>query len=355
MTNFADFIGVNTHLDFNWTAYKNVPLVIQCLQFLGVKHVRDSANNPANVTAGLWKQVADATGVKFNAYIGSGSPQVMTDGLKLIQSLAPQGILESIEGGNEEDNSYAVANGNTALKAATFQRNVFIAGRNLKLPVINISFGAGWDKPTGDYGTVGDLSNYCDYANAHTYPGVSGDPVKTVDFVNGLTQLAAKKPVITTEIGWYTGTMPGGVTEQEQADKLVAAFMECQKTGNFRAYVYELLDQNTGDSNPENNFGLFHSDGTPKPAAAAIRNLILSGGTVSAPVPAPVIAAPIINADGSITDPYAATASGKMTLNLSVAGTLSEINGLLSQWKGGMTVDIWNQAGKNATRTIVRG
>ena len=41
------------------------------------------------------------------------------------------------------------------------------------LPAINMSFGANWTAANnweGDYGAVGDLSTYADYANAHTYP-----------------------------------------------------------------------------------------------------------------------------------------------------------------------------------------
>ena len=46
-------------------------------------------------------------------------------------------------------------------------------GQQLGLPVINMSFGAGWTAANdwhGDYGKVGDLSAYANYANAHTYP-----------------------------------------------------------------------------------------------------------------------------------------------------------------------------------------
>ena len=89
-------------------------------------------------------------------------------------------------------------------------RGVYQLGHSLGLPVINISFGSGWTSENnwqGDYGTVGDLSKYADYANAHTYPVY--DPIHpqtpgdTINRLNGLAKLAVtSRPVITTEIGW---------------------------------------------------------------------------------------------------------------------------------------------------------
>ncbi len=331
--------GINTHLDFTWTAYSNIQTVINCLKYLGVQHVRDSANSSNSVN--LWQQVAKATGVKFNAYIGEGSQQLAVDGLARLPSFI--GLLESIEGINEADDPYSISQGNNLAFAATFQQQVYAMAKNLVLPAINISFGAGWNKPTGDYGTVGDLTAYCDYANAHTYPGPLSDPAVTVDQVNRWTQFAAKRPVMTTELGWYTGTMSGSVTEQQQADKLIAALAECTKT-NAGVYAYELLDQKTGDANPENNFGLFHSDGTPKAAANAYRDFLKNI--------TPAVDTPIIQPNGVIIDPWAASHAGAMTLNLGVSGTLAQLNNVMKACSGlKISAQVFNQAGKAATMT----
>src|SRR4051812_27063227 len=107
---FTNSIGVNTHIDFTWTSYGNLNVVTNSLNYLGVDFVRDSANNASDIGAnGLWQKVANATGVKFDAYIGMGSAAMMQTGLQYIQQLAPQGLLASIEGGNEEDNTYAAS------------------------------------------------------------------------------------------------------------------------------------------------------------------------------------------------------------------------------------------------------
>src|SRR5262249_45086882 len=139
---FINSIGVNTHIDFNWTSYKNIQLVENAINYIGVKSLRDSANNPADLGAnGLWAQVAHATGAKFDAYLGSGSASGMSGGLENIKKLAALGILNYIEGGNEEDNAYAVSQGNSIAYSANFQQQVYAVGHQYGLPVINMSFG----------------------------------------------------------------------------------------------------------------------------------------------------------------------------------------------------------------------
>ena len=92
------------------------------------------------------------------------------------------------------------------LRWAQFQQQVYATGHSLGLPVINMSAGAGWTAANnwqGDYGAVGDLSAYADFANAHTYPNAGQGTDWSMQRLNGLAHLAAaSRPVITTEIGW---------------------------------------------------------------------------------------------------------------------------------------------------------
>jgi hypothetical protein len=175
--NFINSIGINTHLDF--TAYSSqLSTVIADLQYIGVKNIRDSANSAADLgTTGSWQQVANATGAKFDAYLGEGSVATMQSGLANAVTLAKQGILNFIEGGNEEDQSYATSLGNSLAKTAAYQQTVYTTAHALGISVINMSFGTGWGtSSTGDYGTVGNLASYANYANAHTYFGTGNTP-----------------------------------------------------------------------------------------------------------------------------------------------------------------------------------
>src|SRR5579872_2486589 len=197
-TRVADFtgtLGINTHIDFAAYGYQNLSIVESAINYLGLKNLRDSPESASDVGPnGSWQQVATATGAKFDAYIPEGSLANMQASLSLMPQLAGQGILNSIEGGNEEDDSYPASLGNTLAITANFQKNnVWSMGQQLNLPVINMSFGAGWTADNGwigDYASVGDLTSYATYGNAHTYPTPGQTPDSAIQRLNGLAQLA---------------------------------------------------------------------------------------------------------------------------------------------------------------------
>src|SRR6185437_11117005 len=140
---------INTHIDFSWTAYGNTSEVIAALNYLGIENVRDSAGSSGDLS--LWQQVAQATGVKFDAFIGETSPAGYSAQLSLMQQLAGLGLLNAIEGGNEADDAYPASLGTTTTFAAQFQQQVWALGQSLGLPVIQTSFGF-----INDYGSTGN-------------------------------------------------------------------------------------------------------------------------------------------------------------------------------------------------------
>ena len=204
---FLGTMGINTHIG-DAGAYSDTSMVEQNLQYLGVGIVRDSATSASEIA--VWQQVSQATGVKFDFYMPEGAPAWDQDALALVPQMAADGILHSIEGGNEEDNFYAQANGNSLSWTAQFQQQVYAMGQQEGLPVINMSFGSGWTSANnweGDYPDVGNLSAYTNYANAHTYPNVGQTPGSAIQQLNGDAALAASSdPVITTEMGWQTSS-----------------------------------------------------------------------------------------------------------------------------------------------------
>jgi hypothetical protein len=263
---FINTLGINTHIDFAAYGYQNLATVESAIEYLGVINIRDSAQNASDATA--WQQVSLATGAKFDDFIAQTSPAGMTTDLSFVQQLAQEGILNYLEGGDEEDDAYPASLGNTLPITAQFQQQVYATGHSFGLPVINMSFGSGWTAANnwqGDYGAVGDLSAYADYANAHTYP-VSGQlPGDTINRLNGLANLAAaSRPVMTTEIGWNETQ---GFTQTQIADYVLDAALDGIKYGDVKTYFYALFDDGSG------NFGLMNQDGTPKPAGTALHDL----------------------------------------------------------------------------------
>jgi hypothetical protein len=325
--NFINSIGVNTHIDFTNSSYAKLNLVETAINYLGVKNLRDSPESTADVGAsGLWQQVANATGAKFDAYIAEGSVAGMTTDLTYIKTLAGQGILNFIEGGNEEDQPYATSLGNSLAAAAAFQKQLYTVGHQLGLKVINMSFGTGWaTSTTGDYGKVGNLAAYTDYANAHVYAGTGNTPESALSALDADANLAASgKPVINSELGWYsTGstTDPSSVSVQVQAKYVLDGLLDAYKAGDPQTYLYELLDEQSNSTNSEANFGLFYANGTAKPAATAIHDLTTL-----------------------LADNGASASFKPGSLGYSLTGTLSTDNSLLLEKSdGSFWLSIWNE------------
>ena len=317
---FVNSLGINTHIDFGQYGYQNLATTEAAINYLGVKNIRDSA--AVATDAQTWLQVAQATGAKFDDFIGEGSPATMQSDYGFIAQLASEGILNSIEGGNEEDNSYAVNVGNNMYIAAQFQQQVCALGQQLGLPVINMSFGSGWTAANnwqGDYGAVGDLSAYANYANAHTYPGPGATPDSTIQTLNNDAHLAAaSRPVITTEMGWDGNTFSQGAIAQY----VVQAALDGMKDGDVKLYYYALFNDGSG------NYGLMNSDGTPTPAGTALHDLTTL-----------------------LADSGAGFTPG--SLNYTLGGTQSGDNTLLMQKSNGSDwLALWNESAGTHTVTL---
>jgi hypothetical protein len=258
-------LGINTHLDFDAYGYQTLATVESNIEYLGVKIIRDSAETATD--AQTWLQVAQATGAKFDDYIAEASPAGMATDLGYITQLAQEGVLASVEGGDEEDDSYPASLGNTLPITAQFQQQVYALGHQLGLPVINMSFGAGWTAANdweGDYGAVGSLAAYATDANAHTYPNAGQLPDDAIQQINALAEMAdAGQPVFTTEIGWSTSVF----SEAAIAKYVLDAAMDGIKDGDTGMYFYGLYDDGSG------NWGMFNANGTPRPAAIALHDL----------------------------------------------------------------------------------
>jgi len=259
-------LGVNTHLDFGGS-YANLSTVEASIKYLGTHNLRDSFQNSGDLA--IWQAVAAATGAKFDDYIGETSQSGMATDLSYVSQAAKAGLLNFVEGGNEEDDSYPASLGNTIAATAAFQQQVYAAAQSLGLPTINMSFGSGWTAANnwhGDYDKVGDLSPYATYGNAHTYPVYpNGAPDGAIQQLNSDALLAASsRPVITTEIGWDENQ---GYTQANVAKYVLDASLDGMKDGNPKTYFYALFDDGSG------KFGLMNADGSPKPAGTALHNL----------------------------------------------------------------------------------
>ncbi|MBR0868774.1 RHS repeat protein [Bradyrhizobium tropiciagri] len=281
---FINSIGVNTHAGFAWGGYNNLAMMTDDLKYLGVTHLRDAmATSPqaAPVVAGL-----AAAGYTFDFIVSSALPSSGSAGLQaylasLEKFLASNpGSITAIEGLNEANHQPFSYNGSSSLKAAAaFQSALYQAvkadGSLASIPVYNLSLA--YNDPQG-YKQLGDMSSSTDYTNAHAYVSTGTNPEDSLAATLAAVQSAAAgKPVVITETGYTTqaDTKFLGVDQTVQAKSILNTLVDAYKAGVSSTYLYELFDRNSAasDTNPENNYGLFNSDGTPKLAATAIHNL----------------------------------------------------------------------------------
>jgi serralysin len=319
---FVQSIGINTHIDFSWSAYANLAAVQSALAYLGVQNVRDAIDSPSDLAefAGLNQDL----GVKFDFFIAPGDVGMPW---QLQQIESDPSIVRFVEGANESDNWPQTYDGLSGLAATTAEQAALYASARSELPgvpVIAPSFG---DLPS--YAAAGDLSAYANAGNAHIYFG-SGNNPGDQNWIQTITQTAAQdapgQPVMTTETGYYTSTDssdPNGVDPIVQAKYLLDDVMDQFKDGVSMDYLYELVDEGSDPSNPEDNFGLFTDNWTAKPAAVAIHDLMLLMGNQAA--------------GGNAVAPG--------TLSYSLTGIPSTTNSLLFEKSDGTFVlSIWNDA-----------
>lgn len=201
---FVDRIGVNIHLHYHDTIYGDFAKVKSALLELGVRHVRDG------LVDSQWPPYYDrnrelaAAGIRCTFITGLPVERLAEVAGRVKDSL------EAFEGPNEVNlNKWSVEG------ARNYQRQLWDAvkaGPFAATPVVALSVtDFTWAEQ------LGDLGAWCDFGNAHPYPGgwcpENGNAWMRADIASGLETARANcgaKPVIVTETGYNNKTSPGG-------------------------------------------------------------------------------------------------------------------------------------------------
>ncbi|HTM80358.1 hypothetical protein [Asticcacaulis sp.] len=268
-------VGVNTHIRYTDGAYRRIADVIRALDYLDIRHVRDSVprvalGRPLPLAEYIWLNKA---GVRFNLIIGGGvyHPADPIIGLEKLEAARP-GAIESIEGFNEVNNEPVTYNGDTSLEAALAAHAATVSLLRTHptlghIPILDLT---GNDIPN----TLGDRG---DYHNTHVYAQNGNQPGGWMGKKN---LWADGKPWVITEFGYASNPQSGwlviGVGEAEQAKGILNGILDAAQYGVSRIYLYELLDEKPDPEGKSNwlHLGLFTVDSQPKPAAKALRNLL---------------------------------------------------------------------------------
>ena len=272
---FLDTLGVNTHV--NSAPYDDTARIVAALNYIGFDNIRQSSPIDQGSLDGI--TALGAAGERIDLIINGGGPVDLSGAMQNVYRLAP--YLNAVENVNEAaiyPIRYAGLGGVDA--AVALQKDLYAAVR--ADPALNnvpvYSFTIGGADPSA-YPSIGDISNDTDYVNIHAYPPDGLRPIFVIHaaIAGGRTD-APSKPVVLTETGFYTltdGVGWGGVPESVQASYLLDEVLDEAVAGVARTYLYDLLDDgpDPAGTNQEAHFGLFHDDGSPKPAATAFHNL----------------------------------------------------------------------------------
>jgi hypothetical protein len=271
---FSQALGVNTHTSYTATPYTRLDINAS-LAYLGVSHIRDG------LVPDRPDQVARLQGVNASKdlIIGGhrdhpewGSWMTMhgrspAEGVAVAQTI-PGTIM--VEGLNEPDlwNGCCRLDPEEISLTAAHQRDLFAAGRSpFRVLAPSIAFTGTGVETTNLWSPNVEGSNTHPYAKParETVAHAAAEYAKAKSFTASVSE--AQRYVYATEYGWRGGT-PGGdvVSEQQAADRLASGLLELLKQGYYRVYIYELYEIGAG-------WGVFRADGTPKPAANAVRAL----------------------------------------------------------------------------------
>ena len=288
---FISSLGVNTHLNYNTSAYQNVAAVENAMRYLGLNTLRDLGGQS-------WTSVYDkvaSDGFRFD-FIAPGqgatllSPTALTSWLSTFQANHP-GSIASIEGLNEINFWTVSYNGQSGIPAGIrYQTDLYHALKATPslAGIPDINFSLGYDNQAA-FTAIGQLPGISDRGVAHIYIPWGAQP--SVSFFNQLSwaqSVTPGEPMSVTETGYNTlvGTALG-VDEPTQAKMILNLVFDAAKAGVASTFLYELVDD-TAFSGNEAHWGLYHSDWTPKPAATALHNLttILTTNDGAAPLSA---------------------------------------------------------------------
>jgi hypothetical protein len=298
--NFVDTIGVNTHITYTQSNYANFSAVLQALQELGVRHIRDGyqptsawgttypGKSPYYVDHRALANAGIHTNYLVNCFVNGALPSASD----IVAFAKLVGDMDAIEAANEpDDNSGCIQSG-----ATIWQTNVaaqigvlHTAASTLKVPLYGPSM-----VYAGTAGEIGNQSANVTHCNVHFYSGgrqpeinnwgpAHGDPngygyagiqwwidQETLAALNGYAQ---GRPCVITETGFFAfpaTSTPYQVTEAVEAIYFPRTLMAAYAWGIRRTYVFELMEY-AGDPL---GYGLMRSDNSPKPAFMAVKNLI---------------------------------------------------------------------------------
>jgi len=270
---FVDSVGVNVHMSYNDTPYGDLEGVRAALKDLGVRHVRDGIEPDRPDQYRALRELG-RDGLRATLIVGKPGTDDLLARLLDVAAGEVRPVLEALEGPNE----YDVAGDDDWPASLREYQDELVDGARSRLrgvPIVGPSL-----VERGSFGKLGDTGIRADLGNIHPYPGGQAPEPGIEDQLALAVAVSGDRPVVATESGYHTaieaeeGQPP--VSERAAGIYLPRLYLEYFRRGIVRTFAYELIDEfeDPGRTNPEANFGLLRRDFSPKPAFAALANLM---------------------------------------------------------------------------------
>ncbi len=286
---FVDSIGIGTHITDTGSDYApgaNYNTLQSMLIALGVRHIRaDMHVQIANVFPSRIDTIYTDYGISSDM-VGQRIATDISMPSQISLALNHPSI-ESMEGMNEPDAgshapySYTALNGTTYTDVPPYSYPATQAMQNDIYTQI-----AGAKPVLSPAASDPVLERFilpfnCDIESMHSYPqgrmptgfGLDSDFIPGIDVLStGATLL----PLYATETGYQTSTLnsPPYSSQLAQAKYTLRTLGEYYLRGVARTYLYDLVNDGTDLTNPEDNWGLINYNLTPKPVYTCEQNLI---------------------------------------------------------------------------------
>jgi len=274
---FVDSLGVCVHFRNSDAAH-----ILKALEVLGVRRIRTDPPRLAGLGPLSPFETLARAGVRATYFVNGGLEQGTDPGqseilaIKALEQRYP-GSIEFVEGPNEVNNwpiryagrldrkGHAWLGGRGAIEK--FQTDLY--ARVHEDPVLS-------RVPVIDHTDVYPAAGKADLSNAHIYAGRAFIDQKAEWLAWLMRRATGARPLASTEWGYTTPTPPGpgGVTAKEQSERILTGWAELARLNFVRSFLYELHDDGSNPADPEDHYGLFRYDWSPKPAALALKALI---------------------------------------------------------------------------------
>jgi hypothetical protein len=283
---FVESVGVNVHLQYDWTLYGSDFTAVQnLLTGLGVRHIRDGVSPGWTNLCSEFSQLA-AHGIRSDFIVGSWmSPTDVTTWDSCTGRTA-----DAYEGLNEWDISHPASDTNWPQTDRAVQEWLYSTVEAMR-PVTVVAPSLTSESA---YAALGSVAATSTAGNAHVYfaarnPGTTGWGAGNSFGVYGslqyglaiARQTTGSKPVYITETGYGDTSDTVYVPPATKARYTLRTLLEAWNAKVARTYLYELVDEGGGYFG---SYGLADGSGNVKPAYVALKNLLAHLSDPGSPV-----------------------------------------------------------------------